>query len=164
MNCWAISRRVDEARASRFEIKSRRAVSADLLLHQAGGGGKRHVGRDRGDDDEIDLFGGDAGLFHRPPRRLGRQIGGKFVLGAAMCRSFDAGAGGDPFVGGVHHFFEVGIGEDLCRHIGSDAGDGTGAARKLYLARGFLNLGLGAGIMLRRAKVFGLTSKEARGG
>ena len=45
----------------------------------------------------------------------------------------DAGAGGDPLVGGVDHFLQVGVGQDRVGHIGADAGDGAGAALKIVL-------------------------------
>ena len=41
--------------------------------------GKRHVRRDGGDDDQIDLLGGDAGPFHGAQRGLGGHVGGEFV-------------------------------------------------------------------------------------
>ena len=81
MNCWPISSAVNEAGTGGLDVEGRGAVRADLLLHQAGGRGERHVRRDGGDDDEVDLFGGDAGHFHRALGGLGGQVGGEFVLG-----------------------------------------------------------------------------------
>ena len=63
---------------------------------------------------------------------LGGQVGGEFVLGGDAAL-LDAGAGGDPFVGGVHHFLQVGVGQDFGRHIGADASDGAGAALEIIL-------------------------------
>ena len=61
---------VNESGTGGFEIEGGGAVRADFLLHQAGGGGKRHVWRDGGDDDEVNLIGGDAGVFHARAARL----------------------------------------------------------------------------------------------
>ena len=55
---------VDEARAGGLQVEGGGAVRADLSLHQAGGGGKGHVRRDGGHDDQVDLLGGDAGALH----------------------------------------------------------------------------------------------------
>ena len=48
---------------------SRSGVAAffrtNLVLYQAGGARKGHIRRDRGDDDQVNLTGGDSGHFHR---------------------------------------------------------------------------------------------------
>ena len=62
---------------------------------------------------------------------LGRQVGGEFILGRDA-PFLDAGARGDPFIRGLDHFFEVGVGQDFFRHIRADAGDGAGATLKNF--------------------------------
>ena len=82
---------VNKSGAGGFEVESGRAARADFLLHQAGRGRKRHVGRDGGDDDQIDLLGGDAGRFHGAQGGLRRHVGGEFILGGDVA-FLDAGA------------------------------------------------------------------------
>ena len=62
------------------------------------------------------------------PAAVGRQ--------AAL---LDPRAGGDPFVRGFHHFFQVRIGEDLFGHIGTDAGNGAGASDKMMFGARILH-------------------------
>ena len=105
---------VDEAGTRGLHIKGGRPAGADFLLHQAGGVGKGHVRGDGGDDDELDLVGGDAGHFHGALGGVGGEVGGEFVFGRET-PFLDAGARDDPFIGGVHHFFQVGVGQHPCR-------------------------------------------------
>ena len=78
--------RVGESRTRGAEIESPRAVGADLVLDEARGARKHHVGGGRADDDEIDVVGSEARLGDRFERRLFRKIG---------CR--DAGIDDVPF-------------------------------------------------------------------
>ena len=48
---------------------------------------------------------------------------------AAIRRSSNSGAGGDPFVACLDDFFEIGVGEDPLRHVAAGADDGDRAAR-----------------------------------
>ena len=126
---------VDEARAGGFEIERSRATRADFMLDEASRGRKRHVGRDGSDDDEIDLFSGDAGLFHGFQGGFRGDVGGEFVFGGQPA-FFDAGAAGYPFIRSVDHFFEVGVGESLRGQVGTDTADGAGAALEVEFGSG----------------------------
>ncbi len=94
----------------------------------------------RGDDDQINLVGGDAGHFHRALGGLGGEVGGEFVRGGDAA-FLDAGARGDPFVRGLDHFFKFGVGQDFFRHIRADAGDGAGAALKIVFGARIFEFG-----------------------
>ena len=65
---------VDESRAPGREVVGARLRRAELVGHDRGSGRKRHVGRDRGDDDEIEILRADAGAARAlPARRAGRS-------------------------------------------------------------------------------------------
>src|SRR5439155_10391100 len=123
---------VDETGASGFDVESGGVSGAELLLHQAGGGGEEHVRSDGGDDNQLDLVGGDPGLFHRPPGGFGGHVRGEFVVGG-QSPFLDVRAGGDPLVGRLDHFFQFGVGQDSFRHVGADGDDGTGATLETVL-------------------------------
>src|SRR5207247_3142838 len=95
-----------------------------------------------GDDDEINLVAGDTGGLHRAQGGLGGHIRSKLVL-RREAPLLDAGARRDPFVGGVHHFFELLIGEDFGGDVGADAGNGTGPALKVEFGAGIPEFGRG---------------------
>ena len=63
--------REEEAGAGGRDVEAGRVFRADLCLHEAGGRGKNHVGRDGGDEDEVDFVGGDSGLLHGGERGFG---------------------------------------------------------------------------------------------
>jgi len=96
---------VNESGTRSFEVKRCGLLRANLLLNETRGRRERHVGRDGGDDDEVNLLARNAGHFHRALRGFGGEVGGEFILGREST-FLDAGARGDPFVGRVHHFFE----------------------------------------------------------
>src|ERR1035438_6926019 len=99
---------VEKGRAGGGKIESPRSLRAQLVLHHAGCGRKKHVRGDRADNDEIDVGGSKAALrecflggFH-----------GEVACGNAFLRDValaNADAGHDPLVVGVDHFFQVGI-------------------------------------------------------
>ncbi len=113
---------VDESGTGAGEIESPHAVGAKLVLNQAGGRWKEHVGRDRADDDGINVAGSQTALGKRLLGGLDRQIAGghAFVHDVALA---DADAGENPVIGGVDHFFEVGVGEKFRRHVGAEGAD-----------------------------------------
>ena len=131
----AYFQRVDEARARRLEVEGRRPLRPDLVLHQAGRGWERHVRRDGGDDDEIDLIRCDARLGHRALGCLGRQIGAKLVV-RRDAPGLDARAAGDPLVRRIDELFQVGVGDHALGDVGTHACDGAGAALEAMLGAG----------------------------
>ena len=129
--------RINETRTRGLNVERRRARRAELALHEARGRRKRHIGRERGDDDQINLIGGDASHFHRALGGFRGEVGSEFV-GGGDAPFLDARARGNPFVRSLDHFFQIGIGKDFFRHIRTDAGNGTGAANKImFCARIF---------------------------
>ena len=120
--------REKESGAGRRDVETGRSFRADLCLNKAGGGGKHHVGRGGGDEDEIDFIARDAGLFHRGERGFGAHVAGVFVVrgDAAL---LDAGAGGDPLVIGLDDLGEIVVGENFFRHVAAGADDRDGALR-----------------------------------
>ena len=123
---------VDETRASGLEIECGGAVRANLLLDETGRRGERHIGRDGGDDDEIDLLRLHASHRHRAARGCRTEVGSKLIV-SRDAPLLDAGTAHDPFVGGLDNLREVGVGDDALRYIRADAGDGAGAALEIVL-------------------------------
>jgi hypothetical protein len=62
-----------------------------------------------GDDDLVDVLGGEAGVGDRLIGRRGRQINGRFIIGGETPLP-DAGALEDPLVVGVDEFRPVLVG------------------------------------------------------
>ena len=113
---------VEEGRAGRRKIESPGPLGPQLVLHQAGGGGKKHVGRHRAHDDGFDIGGRQPALGQSLLRGFDSQVAGghSLVYDVALA---DAHAGHDPFVVGVDHFFEIGVGEQARRHVGAEGAD-----------------------------------------
>ena len=120
--------REEKSGAGGRDVEAGRFGRADLRLHKAGGRGKDHVGRGRGDEDQIDFIAGDSGLFHRGERGFGAHIAGVFVL-RGDAAFLDAGAGGDPLVIGLDDLREIVVGENFFRHVTAGADDRDGALR-----------------------------------
>jgi hypothetical protein len=55
-------------------------------------------------------------------RRIEREIAGGLAVGRAAPLA-DAGARGNPFVGRLDEFLEIGVGDDLFRQVAAGAGD-----------------------------------------
>ena len=68
------------------------------------------------------------GLLHRVLRGPGGHVAGVLAFGGDP-PLLDSGAGGDPLVGCLDDFFEIGVGEDPLRHIAAGSNDGNCAAR-----------------------------------
>ena len=58
---------VQEPRARGRQVEAPGIGQAELILHQAGGGGEDHVGRHGRDDQRADVVGAEAPLGHEPP-------------------------------------------------------------------------------------------------
>ncbi len=123
--------RVQKTGAGGAQVKAPRMVRAELLLHQAGGRGEGHVRTHGRDDDDFDFLGRDASIGQAATRCFDREVTGGGTLGRDMAFA-DAGALDNPLVRGVDHLFEVSVGQDARRDIGSECGD-LGALGKLPL-------------------------------
>src|SRR5262245_46121365 len=67
--------RVEERRAGGGDVEAPGSGRANLVLYQAGGRGEEHVGRDRRDNNQLDLMGLDAAPLQQVVYRLDRQLG-----------------------------------------------------------------------------------------
>ncbi len=113
---------VEKTRARRGKVKTPGAVGTELVLHQAGGRGEEHVGRNRGHDDHLDLAGHDASLGKATPRCFHGHVTGRHARLDQVALA-DAKPLHDPLVRGVYHGRQVGVAEDAWRHIGSEGAD-----------------------------------------
>ena len=100
--------RVKKSGASGGEVESPGAIGAQFVLHQAGGRGKQHVGRDRGDQNHFEISGRYAALSERSLGSLHGEIAAGYALVGEVAFA-DAGALQDPIVGSLDHLFEVGV-------------------------------------------------------
>ena len=114
--------RVEKAGAGGGQVEAGGVREAELVLHEAGGGGKRRVGRDGGQDEQVDLVGGDAGVAERLAGGGDGHVGDVLAL-AGDAAGADAGAGVDPGVRRVDHPGEVVVGQGAFRKIAAGAGD-----------------------------------------
>ena len=109
---------VGEARAGGGEVETPGVGSAELILHEAGGSRKGHVGSDGRDDDGFDFGGVDTAAGEADFGGFDGEIAGgdPFLDQVTLA---DAGAFGDPLVVGGDHFFEVCVGEQAGWNIGA---------------------------------------------
>ena len=92
------------------------------MLDEAGGGREKHVGSDRGDDDGIDVAGGQAALSERLLGRLNRKVTRGYASFHDVALA-DADAAQNPIIRGVDHLLEVGVGKKAGRHVGAEGTD-----------------------------------------
>jgi hypothetical protein len=76
--------RINEPGTGGFDVEGGGPLGADFLLHEASGRRKRHVGRDGGDDDQIDLLRRNVAAFHRAHGGLGGHVRGILAFGGAV--------------------------------------------------------------------------------
>ena len=95
---------VGEAGAGGGEVETPGAFGAELVLHEAGGGGEEHVRRDGGDDDGFDFGGVDAAGGEALAGGFDGEIAGADTLVDDVALA-DAGALGDPLVVGGDQSF-----------------------------------------------------------
>jgi hypothetical protein len=92
------------------------------MLQQAGRRRKDEIGCRRAEHDQVDLARPGARRLERVRRGVKREIAGRLAVGRAAALA-DAGARGDPLVGGIDDLLEIGVGDDLLRQIAAGAGD-----------------------------------------
>ena len=79
--------RIGERRAGRAQVEAPGAPRADLVLDEAGGARKHHVRRDRADDDDADVVGGEPRVAERLARAASLPRSDVATPGSTMCRS-----------------------------------------------------------------------------
>ena len=92
------------------------------MLDEAGGGGEKHIRSNRADDDGIDVAWSQPALGEGFLRGLDGKVAGSHSLFNDVAFA-NADAGENPFVGGVDHFFQVGVGEKTRRHVSAESAD-----------------------------------------
>ncbi len=97
-----------------MNVESRAAQHIQARLDLRGGGRKGFVGRGRRDNDDVDGVGVHARIVKGARRRFEGDIRSRFLF-ARHVTHFDPGALIDPRIGGIHHFRQIEIGENLCR-------------------------------------------------
>ncbi len=86
------------------------------MLHQAGGGGVHHVRRNRADDDKIHRLQIEGMLALQLFHGFDGEVAGGYALVGKVAFA-DADSVHDPFVGSVHHFFQIGVGQEARRNV-----------------------------------------------
>ncbi len=114
---------IDEAGAGGFDVKGGGPAGSEFLLNEAGRAREEHIGRDGGDDDELDLVRGDFRVLKGPFGGQQGEIGGGLV-GRGNPSLLNSGAGGDPLTGGTHHFLQILIGQNPSWEVRADSCDG----------------------------------------
>ena len=110
--------RVNEARASRRDIESPGVLDAQLVLHQACGGGIHHVGRNRPHDDQVDFLQVERMRLQQVLHCQHGHVAGRDALVRNVALP-NPDALENPLVAGVDHLLEIGIGKDARRQIGA---------------------------------------------
>ena len=127
-------------------------MHAQFHLHQGGGSRKGIVGRGGGNDDEVDVIGGDAGIGHGPLGGFHGKVGGELALRSDMAL-LDADPLLDPLIGGLDHSGQFSVGEHLFRQIATDTADnGTRLGHAGY-ASDSESMAAGAALMGKRVIV-----------
>lgn len=112
--------RVKKCRARCRKVESPRPLRPELVLHNTGRRREKHVGRYRPHDDYFDLSGIEPTLRQSFFRRRNRKVaGGNPFLDDVPFSNPNSRQ--DPFVVGIDHPFQVGIGEKARRHIGAQS-------------------------------------------
>ena len=114
--------RVEKRGAGGGEIESPDAASAEFVLHETGGRGKKHVGRNGRDQDGFEVGRRNAALDKGFPCSLDSEVAGGNALVGEMAFP-NAGALEDPVIRGLNHFFQVSIAQNTWRNVGSEGAD-----------------------------------------
>ena len=114
--------RIRKPGARRAQIEAPRSVRADLVLEQARGARKHHVGRRRADDDEVDIVRSEPGLRDRFQRRFLREVRrpDPWIDDVTLANS---GSLKNPFVRRVDELFKILIREKTGWNVGRESAD-----------------------------------------
>src|SRR5208282_3777170 len=113
---------INKRRTSAGEIESPDVLRAEFVLDKTRGRGKKHIGRNRPDDDRVEVGGRDAALVERFLGCFNRKIAGRNAFVDQMAFA-DAYALHDPLVVCVDKFFQIGVGEKTRRNVGAESAD-----------------------------------------
>ena len=102
-----------------------RSGDAELACDDAGSAGAEMLGSAGGDEKMRHVFRGESGFLQCGESGFHTEIGAIGILVEDMAL-LDAGAGGYPLVGGLHHFLEVSIGEHTGRNGRAETADVAG--------------------------------------
>src|SRR4051812_4952463 len=134
--------RVDEAGAGGVDVDGARALGPELKRDVRRDARRHAVGRDRRDDDLVDLVRRAAGVLERLRARAGRKVRQRLAGGEDAALA-DAGAADDPLVARVE------AGDDLVvadHALGQSSADAEDAGR---LAAAALRRAMRRGLLLR---------------
>ena len=112
----------DEARAGGLYVVGQCSLDAHTFADAGGGGGELVVGRGGGADNQVDVLHIGLALGQQFFHGFGSQVGGAFVFVFQYVARFDADAGHDPFIAGIHHGAKFLIGQNVIRQIASHGG------------------------------------------
>ena len=109
---------IHKPRAAAGDIESPRAFGPNLVLDETRSGGKHHVRRDCANDDDFDLARIDPARRKALLRRLGADFAHAQALGQHVALA-DPRTLHDPLVVCVDYLFEVFVGKNVGRNVGS---------------------------------------------
>lgn len=108
--------RVEETRASRRNIESRRIHRPDIRLHIASRRRREGIRRNRRDNDEVNLLGLDPRRLHRLASGVGGHIA-RLLIGRGNAALLNARALNNPLIGRIHHLLEIRVRKAAFRDI-----------------------------------------------
>ena len=104
------------------KIESPDPGHAQFVLHEAGCSREKHIRRDRSHNDRLQLGCRESTLGESIPSCLCRQVAGGNSLLNQMAFA-NASALQNPLVGGFDHLFQVAVGQNTGRNVGSKSAD-----------------------------------------
>lgn len=114
------AQRIKRARASGGNIEGKGACRTELGLNDDRAGRQRHVGRDRGDDDHVEIFGSCVGHRKRMPRRDNGHIRSDLPFRGDPAL-LNARALADPRIGRVDQLLKILVRQNPFRTVGASS-------------------------------------------
>ena len=115
--------RVKEAGTRGTDVETNGSFRSDFRLHKTGRGREKHVGRHGGDDNHVDVFGGDSGVLERGLGGFCGEIAGGLRRGGDAAFA-DPGAGHDPLVASFHQTLQFCVGQNGLWNVGACSDNG----------------------------------------